>query len=162
MKTLVLIRHAKSSWDEPLPDIERPLNKRGRKDAPFMAELISKKNIKPDLFISSPAERALATARYFAAACNYPEIEIKIEKLIYDEGAMSIINMLQNSENSIKTILLFGHNPILTYLASMLYGKAFEDIPTCAVICFDLEIENWTQLNEKSGTLRFFEYPKKY
>jgi phosphohistidine phosphatase len=162
MKTLLLVRHAKSSWDEPVSDIERPLNKRGKKDAPFMAELISKKIEKPDIIFSSQAVRALDTAKYFASAFNYPENEIRVDNIIYHEGASGIISMLKKLDEKITSVMVFGHNPILTYLASMLFGKAFDDVPTCAVICFELEIEAWTQIDDMPATLQFFEYPKKY
>src|SRR6056297_1598790 len=108
MKTLLIIRHAKSSWDNPdLPDVERPLNKRGFRDAPFMAKLIAEKVPKPDLFLSSPATRASTTAKYFAEAYNLEENRIEIKELIYDRGPKQILYMLSELDDEINSVALF-------------------------------------------------------
>ncbi|RMD75414.1 MAG: hypothetical protein D6818_01735, partial [Bacteroidetes bacterium] len=114
MKHLYLIRHAKSSWDYPeLRDIERSLNKRGRRDAPFMASLLHGKGVRPDLLLSSPATRAYSTAVYFAEALGYPVEQIRVEPVIYHGGEDDILALVRGLDDQLGTVLLFGHNPVL-------------------------------------------------
>lgn len=163
MKTLVLIRHSKSSWAYPeLNDLERPLNKRGENDAPLMAEVLKTKNIKPDVIISSPALRALVTAQVFAKALGYVEEQIVVEKIIYESGSKNILDYICNLDDVIKTALIFGHNPDLTYLATYLSSSVFDNVPTTGIVCIDFEVSSWKEIYKQPGKLRFFEYPKKY
>lgn len=163
MKTTVLARHAKSDWGNPdLTDFERPLNKRGLRDAPFMAELIAGKGLKPDLIISSPANRAITTAKYFAKALNYPLEKIEEINLIYTSGVNSIKELLASLDNKYNVVYLFGHNPAISALAYQLSAGKIPEMPTCAVACIDFEIEEWEDILEANGSLRFYEYPKKY
>ena len=163
MKTLILVRHAKSNWDDPaLTDFERPLNRRGLKDAPMMGKIISQKEIKPELIISSPAVRALTTAKHFAEAMSFPLDLIKKENAVYEHGPNGVLRLLQKIDVEINSVMLFGHNPDLTHLVSFFTNKAFENIPTCGVVCLDFDIISWEELNAGKAKLRFFEYPKKY
>ncbi len=164
MKTLVIVRHAKSSWDNAnLSDFERPLNKRGERDAPFMARLIKEKNIKADLIISSPAVRALSTAQAFAKEQGIPENKIIKKELIYNSGFSEILRMLQTIDDQIKTTMLFGHNPDISHLCSYLSGNYFESVPTCGSVCIDFhKVERWADIDDRNGTMRFFEYPRKF
>jgi phosphohistidine phosphatase len=163
MKTIIFVRHAKSDWGNPdISDFERPLNKRGLRDAPFMADLIASKGVKTDLIISSPANRAITTAKYFAKALNYDKEQIEQINLIYTSGILSIIEMLASLDNQYKTVMLFGHNPAISSLVFKLSGGKVTEMSTCAVACIDFDIQNWSELNEAEGKLRFYEYPKKY
>jgi phosphohistidine phosphatase len=163
MKTLILVRHAKSSWDNPdIKDFERPLNKRGKKDAPLMAKIFKDKNIVTDLIISSPAVRAFSTAQEFAEELKYPKNEIITDISIYEMGSKAILNILSKLNPKYKVVMLFGHNPDMTYLSSYLSGNNFDNVPTCGVVCIDFEIDSWDKITDNQGTLRFFEYPKKY
>lgn len=163
MKTIIFVRHAKSHWGNPdLSDFDRPLNKRGLRDAPFMADLIASKGIKPDLIISSPANRAITTAKYFAKALNYDKEQIEQINLIYTSGIISIMELIASLDSQYNTVMLFGHNPVISSLVYKLSEGKVSEMPTCAVACIDFEIENWIELNEAEGKLRFFEYPKKY
>ncbi len=163
MKTLLIIRHAKSSWGNPnFQDFDRPLNNRGERDAPFMAKLISNKSIKPDVIVSSPANRAYATAIEFAKAFGYPEKKINMDKGIYSHGQGHILSILRNLASNINTICIFGHNPDLTYLATYLSGQLFDNVPTCGVVCIDFDVDVWGDIDNQNGTLRFFEYPGKH
>jgi len=164
MKTLILVRHAKSSWnDSSLNDIDRPLNKRGLRDAPFMGKLLKETGIRVDKFISSPANRALTTAKYFAAAYGLHEADdIEIKDLIYHESIRSIMSYVANLENEWDIVALFGHNPDFTSLASILTNESFKNVPTCGVVCIDFNSKSWEDTGESLGKLRFFKYPKMY
>ncbi len=161
MKTLILVRHAKSDHgNSNLNDFDRPLNDKGQRDAVKMARLFVEKNIIPDKIISSPALRAIATADYFADALNKSFDEIQQEQFIYDRGANFIINFIKKLENSYNTVMLFGHNPDMTALATFLSGKYFENIPTCGLVCIDFIQNNWEDIDPNYSKLRFFEFPK--
>ncbi len=163
MKNLILVRHAKSSWDRPgLPDIERPLNKRGLRDAPFMADVLKKKEIKPNLIISSPANRAYTTAKIFAEHLDYDIQNILKESDLYLADVEEFLSVLKQIDDSISTIMLFSHNPGLLYFLHYLTDTKLDDFPTCAVISLSLSTESWKQIKEKSAKILFYEYPKKY
>lgn len=163
MKKLVLVRHAKSSWDNPeWNDFERPLNKRGHRDNPFMAELIAEKKIIPDMIISSPAMRAITTAEEFARQLGYDNSKIKHDINIYEKGPKYITKMLSEQSDDTNIIYVFGHNPDLTFLSSYLTGEYFDNVPTCGVVGIEFDIDSWKNIEKDNGKLLFFEYPKKY
>ena len=163
MKTLYLARHAKSSWKYPeLDDFERPLNNRGRRDAPAMGQILRKLKISPDLIISSPATRAATTARIIAEKIKYPLDQIVYNEQIYLAGEASLLDVIKDIDNSVNKAMIFGHNPELTALANFIADSPVSNIPTCAVFCTELNIKSWSEAKEKSGKFRFFEYPKKY
>jgi phosphohistidine phosphatase len=163
LKTLILVRHAKSSWENPgLSDFDRPLNNRGLRDAPFMAKLLNEKDIKPDLILTSPAKRAYETSKYFATALSYPVESIQKKELIYSSGPKDILKIINQTDDSYNCIMLFGHNPDLSTISNYLSNNNFESLPTCGVICIDFPIDSWATMDEESGKVRFFEFPKKY
>lgn len=163
MKTLLLIRHSKSDWsDTSITDKERPLNKRGKRDAPFMARLIKEKGIIPDAMMTSPAERAIQTAKYFSEEFNFDSRKIMIRDEVYSQGASAIRKILSQLNDSYNCVFLFGHNPDITLLANQLSDTFIENIPTTGVVCVDFQFESWQKLLTQQGKLRFFEYPKKY
>ncbi len=162
-KTVILIRHAKSSWKHPeLEDMQRPLNGRGKRDAPVMGKRFKELNLKPDLMLSSPAKRALKTARTFADQIGYPKKGILIENDIYHGGPAQILNCLRALEESTTRVCLFGHNPSITTLASMLCDFTEDTIPTCGMVGISFEVNSWSEVAQGRGTMLFFEYPKKY
>src|SRR5688500_4533393 len=115
LKTLVLVRHAKSSWkDASLPDRDRPLNRRGKRDAPEMGRRLAQLVGTPDLIVSSPAARALATARVFAEAVDYPVDGIREEERIYEAAPTEILDVIRDIDDDVDGVPLFGHNPGLT------------------------------------------------
>src|SRR4030066_387004 len=135
MKKLFLVRHAKSSWDyNELSDFERPLSKRGRRDAPFMAKLLSQQGVSPDLIVSSPANRAVATARYFCESFNYNFDDLFLEPKLYEASSEEILNVVQEIGDSFNNVMLFSHNPGLTDFASRLAEKSVDNIPTCGIV----------------------------
>jgi phosphohistidine phosphatase len=164
MKTLLVIRHAKSSWDdEGLSDFERPLNERGKRDAPAMAKRLKEKGVNPDLMISSPAKRALSTARRMANVLDYSKEKIKTERRLYHADSEMIISVLQEIKNKHNLVMVFSHNPGLTdFVNTLLNNKSIIDnVPTCGAVAFSIEIEDWKELKSKSGKMLFFDYPKK-
>jgi len=163
MKTLYLVRHAKSSWKYPdLDDFERPLNKRGRKSAPIMGEILKKIEVSPDLIISSPATRAATTARIIADKINYPLDEIRYSETLYTYSEDVLIPVIKNINDTVKKVMLIGHNPAFTNLANYICNQRVSNIPTCGVFCADLDVSSWAKIGEHCGKLKFFEFPKKH
>lgn len=163
MKRLYLIRHAKSSWeDSDLSDIERPLNTRGKRDAPFMGKHLKEMKVSPDLIVSSPAKRALKTAKIIAKEIGFPKKDIETDESIYLASVSTLLHVIQNIEGSYQQVMLFGHNPGFTELAEYLTNQQFDNIPTCGIVCMDFDIKSWKEVGEGKGMLVSFDYPKKY
>ncbi|MBX2915716.1 MAG: histidine phosphatase family protein [Cyclobacteriaceae bacterium] len=165
MKKLILIRHAKSSWDDPeLDDFDRPLNKRGQKDAPRMGKRLKEKRVTPDIMISSPAERALATCIAIAKVLNFDQSKIKTERKLYHASEDEILNVLRNLKDSPRdseeVVLLFGHNPGLTEFANSLLNQTIDNIPTCGVVGAELVVKRWQDVSFGCGNILFFDFPK--
>ena len=163
MKTLYLVRHAKSSWKYPnLDDFERPLNKRGRKNAPFMGSVLKKLKVAPDLVISSPANRAAMTVRIIAAAINYPLENILYSETIYEFSENVLIHVVKQIDDAVNKAMVVGHNPAINGLANYIGDQPISNIPTCGVFCVELDISSWAKIAEHCGKLKFFEFPKKH
>jgi phosphohistidine phosphatase len=162
MKTLYLIRHAKSYWgDQSINDFDRTLNKRGKKDAPFMGDVLKDKNVKPDLIISSPAKRAKKTAIEIAVKLNYPDKEIQYKNDIYEATSDNILSIINTIENKYSEVMLFGHNPGLTLLNNYISNNYIENIPTCGVVALSSNMQ-WSEIGAQTCKHLFFEYPKLY
>jgi phosphohistidine phosphatase len=162
MRTLYLVRHAKSSWKHPeLSDSERPLNKRGKRDAPEMGKLLEARNEIPELMISSPAKRAFSTARRFAKKLKYPRTKIVKKKQLYMGSSEDFIDTISRAENKFKSLMIFAHNPGITEFANEMSGESINNIPTSGVVRIDFDIEDWKDIGGAKGQLKFFEYPKK-
>ena len=160
-KTLLLMRHAKSSWkDEDLRDIERPLNKRGKKDAPMMRDYLKKKDLLPELILSSSAKRASRTAKAIAKKSSNPEnILIELDELYLAEP-QAYIEQIQKHANRVNRLMVVGHNPGLEALAQML-SDSVVSMPTSTIARIELPIEKWEQLDEKTeGKLKGLWTPK--
>jgi len=163
MKILYLVRHAKSSWENRnISDFERSLNDRGKRDAPFMAGILKEKKINIDLIISSSAVRAFKTAKIFARELEIEEKEIITNENIYEADRKDLLKILIVANDSINNLMLFGHNPGLTYLSNYLCDYEIDNIPTCGIVCMQLDFDSWKYLGSKSCNFIFFEYPKKY
>lgn len=161
MKTLFVIRHAKSSWDDPsLAGFDRPLNKRGRKDAPDMGKRLRKKNVVPDLMVSSPAERAITTCYHIAREIGYPEHKITTDKNLYHAEDTQLLSIIQALDNQHNTVCIFGHNPGLTDFVNLLANAGIDNIPTCGVVCCSLAVQSWQEASAGNATVTFFDYPK--
>lgn len=163
MKKLILIRHAKSSWDNTsISDKERPLNARGKKAAPFMAEILKKKNINIQLFISSPAERAFATAKKFADILGYPRNKILIVEKLYGATTYEILEIVNELDENLDCVAIFGHNPDLTQFNNFLSDTYIDNIPTTGIVLLNFEVDAWKEIGRGVGKLQFFDYPKKF
>lgn len=161
MRLLTLIRHAKSSWDYPeLTDFERPINERGRRDAPRMAAYVRKLIGIPDRIVSSPALRAIATARIFADTLGIDANRILIEPRIYEASLDVLLSQIRLFDAADRHVMLFGHNPGLTDLAHSLARCSFDAMPTCAVAQIGFELKVWSEIGERSGQLQHYAYPK--
>ena len=149
MRTLFLVRHAKSSRDDPtLPDKERPLNERGLRDAPRMGERLAKHGVKPDLILSSPALRALATAEIIARKLDYRGKDISVDERLYAAAPDDVLEVIHELGDKPKRVMLFGHNPELTELAHQLSTKII-DMPTCAVAEFAFDTKSWANVGKQ-------------
>jgi len=163
MKTLFLARHAKSSWKYPdLDDFERPLNKRGRKNAPFMGKILKKLKVAPDLIISSPANRAAMTARIIAAKINYPIENIQYSEAVYEFSEGALFDVVKRIDDDVIKAMVVGHNPAINGLANYIGDQPISNIPTCGVFCVELDISSWAKIGDHCGKLKFFEFPKKH
>lgn len=162
MKTLFLNRHAKSSWAERgLDDFDRPLNARGESDAPMMGKRLSERNEKIDLIVSSPAKRAISTARIIAREIAYPEAKIKELKAIYDATVKDLLRITNNLTDDCDSVMLFGHNPGFTDFCDYLTGSGILNIPTCGISKITFELDHWSEVSAHTGYLSFFDFPKK-
>ena len=150
MKTLYLLRHAKSSWDDSsLSDFERPLNPRGHRTAPFMGELMKKRKLRAEIIVSSPAERAKETALLVKGSAEMPA-EIVFEPRIYEASSNSLRKVVAGLKNKYLSAMLVGHNPGIEGFIYNLTGQA-EPMPTAALAIIELEIDNWDDLDDNCG-----------
>ena len=164
MKTIILVRHAKSSWkDLNLDDFDRPLNKRGKNNAPLMGQKLKERKIIPDLILSSPAKRARKTAAAIAKAIGYPKKKIAFDDRMYHASARYLFEIVKNLDDKHETIMLFGHNPELNDLANMLLkNNPILNIVTTGVYCIKFNVDQWQNVREGKGRSVFYDYPRRY
>ncbi len=162
MKNLILIRHAKSSWDDPgVGDRERPLNKRGLADAPKVGAALKERGVEPDVIIVSLAVRAWTTAELIADALDYPREELVQESAIYAASLSSLMQVVQNIDEKVETAVLIGHNPGFEDLVnSLIAGMPVEHMPTCGVVRMQLKSDTWGAVEVADGGLVEFFGPK--
>lgn len=163
-RTLLVIRHAKSSWKNPLQsDFDRPLNDRGTYDAPLMGEKLKELKIQPDIIISSTAKRAAQTAKRIAAALGYNPDKIKwLEKLYHCIPAV-FEETLYEVPNDAKTVIIVAHNPGITEFVNELSPSfSIDNMPTCGIVGAEFELAEWNEFSRVEKRVILFEYPKKY
>jgi phosphohistidine phosphatase len=161
LKRITLLRHAKSSWDEPgLSDFDRPLNPRGRNDAPEMGRRLMARGQTPDLLITSPARRAMSTARMAAREMGYPEERIIPESSLYHASAGSIFSVVNSLESLADHLMLVGHNPGFTDFANHLSTARIDNMPTAALFCVDFDVDDWGAVRAADGAFVYFDFPK--
>lgn len=159
MKTLLLLRHAKSSWkDTSLGDIDRPLKKRGIEDAQLIGRFIPKKKIQPDLVLSSPAERARQTAALILESARL-NVELRYDDRIYEASARRLLEVVSQIEDTANTVMMVGHNPGFEELFEALTGEA-RSFPTASLACIELSIDNWSKARVGVGLLKWLTSPK--
>ena len=162
MKKLYLVRHAKSSWKNPeLSDKERPLNKRGKNDAPFMGKTLKEKKVKPDLMISSDAVRAKKTAYAIAKELEYEKNNIVLTDDIYEASSLELLNLVKSFDQDFSSVMMFGHNPAFTMLNNQLSDNYIDNIPTCGITAIKFGSE-WKDVADGGGKSEFFIFPKLY
>ena len=161
MKTLTLVRHAKSSWkDTSLADRDRPLNKRGKRDAPEMGRRIAEAGIRPSLIVSSPALRAWTTAKAVAKAINYPVEFLQREKALYLASVDEILDVLVAQDPKFNSVMVVGHNPGLTSFANYLVPGLTNNLPTAGVVCVQFEQDDWALFEKPEIELVLHDFPK--
>lgn len=161
MKTLYINRHAKSSWaNMGMADFDRPLNNRGENDAPMMGKRLKEKGVIPDHILSSPANRAISTARTIATEIGYLLENIKEDRNLYHASDVSILEIIKQQDDENDSLIIFGHNPGFTDLASILSGRWFDNIPTCGIVALKFKVSKWNEISAGNGEISFFDYPK--
>tara|TARA_R110002049_G_scaffold78774_5_gene200531 strand:+ start:8258 stop:8758 length:501 start_codon:yes stop_codon:yes gene_type:complete len=161
MKTLTIVRHAKSNWDDhSLSDKERPLNLRGKRDAPEMAERITAAGIRPSLIISSPAVRAWSTARAIARNLSYPLEFLQRENALYLASLDRILDIVCAQDAGFNNLMVVGHNPGLTDFANYLSPNLTDNLPTAGVVCVTFEQDDWSLYTQPKTELILYDYPK--
>lgn len=161
MKTILIIRHAKSSWENfTVSDELRPLNDRGRKNATEMATRLMSKSIIADGLISSPAKRALTTAQIFATGWKMDPNGIRIVPALYNAQPDAFTAAIRNAMPTANTIALFSHNPVISEYVNQLTAARIDSMPTCAVFAIKSDIGDWTEFQPSGNEFYFFDYPK--
>ena len=164
MKRLTLVRHAKSDWSLPgQDDWDRPLNKRGQRDAPEMARRMRSRRLKPDLILSSPAVRALSTAAVMARELKVPAAHLMQDERLYLASPNDLLAVVREHGGALKHVMVFGHNPGITECANRLStGDHIDNLPTCGVFTAQFAIESWHDLGWHGGQDAEFDYPKNH
>lgn len=159
MKTLILVRHAKSDHkhDPTIEDFDRPLNHRGKHDAPAMARRVKQTGVRVDALISSPAVRALSTAEDFAMELNVP---IQTDKRIYAAGLRELLAVVRELDDRHGSVMLTGHNPGMSEFLHYLVGGSRVDLPTAAVAVIELPLESWRNISASKGVLKSISSPR--
>lgn len=161
-KQLLIIRHGKSDWAElGTSDFDRPLNHRGNKNAPEMAERMIRKELVPELIVSSPAKRAITTAGHFATTWAIPITSIQQEATVYEANVTALLKVINKLSNDVERVALVGHNPGLTDFINYLADAHIYNLPTAGVVVIDFLFDDWSLISQHKGSLFLFDCPKK-
>lgn len=160
-KILIVVRHAKSSWEKDVAsDFDRPLNERGKKDAPAIAELIYSKGYDIDAFVSSPALRALSTAEFFIDVWKFPRKQIIQLPELYHAAPKTLFDAVEQLDDRFKTVAIFSHNPGITeFVNQLLEGMNMDNMPTCGAFAVTAPVEHWHDFRKAEKSFLFFYYP---
>lgn len=161
-KTLLIIRHAKSSWENGvLTDFDRTLNERGLNDALAMAKRLQKKNIAIDLLVSSPAKRAKKTAELFASVYEIKTDQIKFIPALYHAPSNTFFEVISTIDDAANTVAIFSHNPGITEFVNLLTENVqLDNMPTCGIFAVKIYSTNWGNFVQAKKEFLFFDYPK--
>lgn len=163
MLKLGIVRHAKSSWNHPdLSDHDRPLNKRGERDAPIMAQKVKELFGVPDLLLSSTANRAFTTASTFKKIIGTEALTLKTSGSLYHASEQDILERICMIDSDVKSALVFGHNPGMTYFSNSFKGDFIDNVPTCGVVIFESEAKTWLEFDQTNTKRVAFIFPKMY
>lgn len=156
MKTILLIRHAKSSWEHDVTDVERPLKTRGYSDANLLSKEFLKYDFVPDAIYSSPANRALTTCKIFMENCNYPSTLLQIKEQLYDFGGSQVTDFVKVLDDQLDKVIIFGHNNAFTNLANRFGDIAIDNVPTCGLVMLHFDIDYWQNIDKGTTKLTLF------
>lgn len=163
MKTLYILRHAKSSWEfEELSDHDRPLNKRGRTDAPLMGQELAARGVQLNLIISSPAVRALTTATLVGKELGYEPDNIAVDERIYGAGKEDLLELVKTAPADVDYLMLVGHNEAITEFANLLTPEHVASLPTAGVVALEFNCSTWKDISKKNASMLFYDFPKNY
>lgn len=163
MKTIILTRHAKSSWkSDASSDFERPLNNRGVSDIPVMAERLRLQGPVPELVLSSTAERALQTSKMLMSELELPEELLRTTQEIYEAPARALIDSIKTLPATVATAMMVGHNPGMSSACNYLSKEAHVEMSTLAMVCLELDISDWDDVYPDCATVKWYDYPKKH
>lgn len=162
MKALLLVRHAKSSWTSAADsDLDRPLNERGKNDAPKMARRLEKKNINIDTIVTSPAKRAKKTACIFLEEFGLKKKQLREEAELYEASTQNFLNVIKQLDDDDDVVAMFSHNPGLTDFVNTLTEETkVDNMPTCSVFAVKADINSWQEFEDAKKELWFFDFPK--
>jgi len=161
MKQLILIRHAKSSWDDlSARDFDRDLSERGRSDAPFMGHRLAERGLVPDAFLISSSQRTRSTAELMAEQFSFPAEKIEFKNELYLASPSTMLKLIRHTPDHVQRLALLAHNPGLTELANQLTRTCIDSIPTCGVVTLEMSIESWSEAGSRTKLLDF-DYPKR-
>lgn len=160
MKTLYLIRHAEAAGVAPgIEDIDRPLTSNGKESVEMLAELCKDEIKIPDIFLSSPALRAVETASIFAKGIGYPEERIMTDKIIYEGPSIEpILKLIQRTNDQLNTLALFGHNPIFSHLGAALSSTFNESMPKASILGLEFKGQMWKNISLGKGSIALYKY----
>ncbi|WP_204336828.1 SixA phosphatase family protein [Cryomorpha ignava] len=162
MKHLFLNRHAKSDWgDSQMNDFDRPLNKRGMHDAPMMGKRLAERDHEIDLIISSPAKRAITTAKLMAQELGYAVDDIQEEPKIYEAHVRELLIIVNGLDNGYNSVIMYGHNPGFTDLADYLTGAGILNLPTCGICKITFDFDDWAEVSAHTGKMEYMDFPKR-
>ena len=161
MKQLILIRHAKSSWDDlSARDFDRELNERGRYDAPIMGRRLAERALVPDAFLISSSQRTRSTAYLMAEQFGFPAEEIELKNELYLASPSTMLKLIRHTPDHVQRLALLAHNPGITELTNQLARTCIHNIPTCGVAILEMSIESWSEAGSRTQLLDF-DYPKR-
>jgi len=154
MKTIILVRHAKSSWENDLSDRQRPLKNRGLKDANLVSNAFCKLGYLPKKYFSSPAKRALETSKIFLKTLKIDQSNLTIVEDLYDFNGTSVINFIKTLDNRTNSVMIFGHNHAFTSISNIFGNIFIDNLPTSGLVKINFEIDNWKDLKKGSTELK--------
>ncbi|GGH43000.1 phosphohistidine phosphatase [Mangrovimonas yunxiaonensis] len=160
MKNLILVRHAKSSWEYDVRDFDRPLKSRGKNDAITVAERFKTSGLLPDLIMTSGANRAKTTAELFNKTLKIPNDRFVVTNELYDFSGGAVMHAITSCDNAVTTLMVFGHNHALTYLANSLGDRGIDNVPTSGLVSIAFNVDNWQDINTNTGKTMLTLFPK--